>query len=353
VVLPIRASNYRGVVLYRILKTILFLAFLAAILVSCTPKNPESNMKQLLQAERKCYVWPQERIDQVNAKYPKGFLKGFDGDSLDQVNQALAGIPDKHLDWLAVANSKTGFSIQNAGGMKGGVTEFGDYPNFIRIGSTDNTIWFALQHEVGHAMTPYFSTHDKDAAKIWNSEIKVQAEREKNNPKIHSYPVSYINGSNPNHKIYLLEYWAEAYNSYYCSPESNADLKQYFAGTWELLNKTSEPPVWDNGSQQDSTPEIPDTSIFVKLGTQYTETSTTMAISVTPKASSVRLCRSFDTVCQAEGQGMATFSEIKLGNSKRKFFQVKGKLNIESSGYVVQALGDNREVLATKTFSIQ
>lgn len=310
-----------------------FLAVLLNISSCFSRTEPHSNIEQLLEKEQKCMRWPDDRLKSVTAKFPQGFLKGFQGQSQDEALQALAGIPDRHLDWLIEVNKKNGFAINNAGGMQGGVTEFGEYPNWIKVGGATYIIQSALQHEVGHAMRRWFDKHNSATASQWTQAVQSEANKESRNPQLNSYPRSYVG-----QEAYLDEYWAEAYNSFYCSPESNTDLKNYFAGTYNVLRTLSDPPVWEassGGNNQTAS------GVFLAVESTSVNSPINFVATVPKEASRLYFCETADDSCLSGNATLANFSDVTPVGASRKFFRTSQSVQVADGDLRVFIAVDN------------
>jgi len=197
-----------------------------------------SNLYQLTVDDYPCQVWNQERVDKVMGLMPSTMMKKWEGDILKRGEQALAGIPDLYIKWMAELHKKNGFSITAEDpGFTGGVVIGGEkYPEQMYIYPRTDIVDLVMQHETGHAIMYKI----KFEMTQFLEELGPIADNEHENPNINAYPQLYDIGTEAYHK----EFWAEAFNSYYCSPETNGLVKKQFPKTIPLLEKYLEKPIW-------------------------------------------------------------------------------------------------------------
>lgn len=198
-----------------------------------------SHVSQLTAEDHPCKQWSSERVDAVKKRLNPNVLTKWTSEAmLVLVFQAMAGIPDIYLDELNNLNTKHGFNISPGG--HGGVAL---YPQYIQIGNNEDSINLCLQHEVGH-ITEYFARNDLGSNDPFGynfyEDLENTAVENHENPNLNAYPGGFAVTS----ETYKKEYFAEAFNSYYCSEYTNSLLKEQFPSTYEFLLKYLRKPVW-------------------------------------------------------------------------------------------------------------
>jgi hypothetical protein len=229
----------------------------------------DSDLDQASTRPFKCHQYDQAFIDK-QLKEADSFIHNFSGQQLAVLRNDLAGLPSSHIDFLIEANRKKRFGIFSATSLEygaAGVTESkGDslgnspfvwYPVRIRLLNDTTQIRYAAQHEFGHALENKFSSHFKDRAfqREFERRLRSEGDKHKSNPRLNKYPKSYLrHGSNP--EVYYNEFWAEVYNSFYCSPEAQDYLKDQtspqnsFISTYEWMSTFLEPAHWDRSESE-------------------------------------------------------------------------------------------------------
>jgi hypothetical protein len=290
-----------------------------ASLVGCglgTPSRDatDSRPAQLTRSDLECREWSEGDVDHLKADLPEGYLRDFSSKDLERVHQALAGIPRKYLTWLKEVRERNGFYIGSANiGFPGGITEVGEEePSWIKISPGARIIDLSLQHEVGHAVSPYLwnkvlSSHDQ-----FNQEFGRIADDNYNNSNLNAYPRTYPKGS----EVYIMEYFAEAFNSYYCSPETNAMVKSQFPSTYTFLAEKLEKPVWESPDEV-----LPSADLFVALGRESAPASNAYQLFVSVPSgltSQVLLCDAGAVECNETAPGFTR--TIKVSSSGGRDF---------------------------------
>ena len=91
------------------------------------------------------------------------------------------------MKWLYDTHQRNGFKIHSAGSMSGGVTQFSDFPHWVKVGSRPIIINAALQHEIGHALMPLFQHHLEETKAAFRSDLRKEGSAHRNNPQLHPY----------------------------------------------------------------------------------------------------------------------------------------------------------------------
>lgn len=316
------------------------LAFLALALsvVACGKQdNPladanGSTLSQLTRTDYGCKQWTEARISAVKSAMPNTFLKGWRDDALDRVYQAVAGIPDPYLAWLYDTHKRNGFSIKGQNpGFPGGVTELDDIqPIDMKLLPEARIVDLCLQHEVGHALTPYLWNVASKNKATFETAFSPLADGDYSNSNLNAYPRTYPRGS----EVYHMEYLAEAFNSFYCSEDTSKMLREQFPGTFAFLAKTLLPPVWD---ATDSTTPAANQDIFVFLEPKAANPK--MWIASSSDVKSVRLCLDTELACRKSLKNDLAFKSTTVSNAAgRAFYEANGSLTLKD-GLVVTVLG--------------
>ncbi len=221
----------------------IFLFVVAILLVSCgldPISGSSSGLYQLTLEDYPCKTWPEGRVEAVNSRLDKDMMKGWDRSShRPLIFQAMAGVPDLYLGKLNALHVKNSFHISPRSSL-GGVTL---YPSYIYVGDDVDSINLALQHEVGHVVEYFARDMASDGDPFeddFDEELAVTAKEHHDNPYLNAYPASFSVES----EVYKQEYFAEAFNSYYCSENTNALIRKQFPSTYAFLTKYLQKPVW-------------------------------------------------------------------------------------------------------------
>ena len=235
---------------------------------ACLPEN-SSNLQQLHHARQKCMTPDSARIQSVTAKInarnqQQPFIQALSSQGEAAVLEKFALLPDVYIDWML----NTDLHVVGVGGFGGNIAGLMTH----RYGLTNGQLTrlnikveiqqdiyqlnHAILHEFAHVVELYYM-FGKEALNLssksqWDSGLDQFALSVYNNPQrraaMHSYPKSYIERQNPNYEAYGAEFFAEAVDSYYCSPASQNLLKQSFPETVQWLESAVglAPALWDD-----------------------------------------------------------------------------------------------------------
>jgi hypothetical protein len=311
------------------------LASLATLLplVACGPQAAVSTPTQLTREDFGCKAWPQARLDAMKARIPNGFLVSWQGEALDRVHQAMAGIPDTYLTWLYGVHARNGFSIKGQSpGFNGGVTQLTDTePTDMRVTPNGRVVDLSLQHEIGHAINPYMWTVASTRA-AFDRELGQLADADYANSNLNAYPKSYPRGSD----VYHMEFWAEAFNSFYCSEATNDLLKTQFPSTYAFLARSLEKPVWE--ANDPSTASV-DADLFVLVEPDAGDaTRAKLRIAGKKALASTRLCLDDLAACKASLKNDVAFAAAGGASADRAYFAASAPLTV-ASGAAMTLLG--------------
>ncbi len=298
--------------------------------------SPSANhLSQLTLEQQPCYTHNSQRIQAVKNILPSGMLVGFDSQELENAAyQALAGIPDVHLEKLKWAYETNSFQIKaESPGFSGGMCAMGNPPDWIQVYPDAYVVAYALQHESGHAMEFMVATDDN-----FSQELQTVADNNSNNSNLSQYAKGYVG----NGDTYYREFFAEAFNSYYCSPDTNVEIKRDFPDAHAFLSKYLAKPVWDDGSNNSQTGGTDDNvkGLFVALDPNDLVWVTTNSKDITE----IALCLGDLETCKNSMQKDMTFSLFEAKTSGRTFYK-GSKLNNIEDGLAVTILGLNNNML--------
>ena len=233
-----------------------FGSLVALFLVSCGSPTPvadqgHSVLHQITNQEYDCRNWDDGRTSAVREASKTFASEYYNGSRWsEKFYRALSGIPDPYLEFMTErAASPQQFKIFTNPQRKGQ-----SYTSWGRtdVISVDNSNWgfdLSLQHEVGHYVQDYLEDtiapqRGSSRAEFKRSFNQVAAHNCRN-PVLHSYPRSYAEKKGCNSDGYRGEFFAEAFNSYYCSEETNELTKTHFPDVHEFMEKFFIAPVWE------------------------------------------------------------------------------------------------------------
>lgn len=198
--------------------------------------------KQLTQDDYPCQQWGLERTNAAMKILPAQMFRNWNADLMNHAKQAIAGIPDHYLGYLANLHKRNGFFIEaDEFGATGGVTISNENDaEYIVVTPVGEVVDHVLQHELGHALQ--FQVRKESGARglAFEEALAAISDREYDNPNLNDYPHGYDRGSDAYHR----EFWAEAFNSFYCDRFTNGLLEKQFPGAYPFLLKYLQPPVW-------------------------------------------------------------------------------------------------------------
>lgn len=215
-------------------KCIFYAVVTTLTFVGCgTNKNAEeSKTSQLINqiGSFKCVV-DDTRAATLRSKY-QSFVRGNDEAWQQRAFQTLALVPDEYLK-VIFEDYKAPISLWNSGGGLTTQTVRGGQPPDRPFRSEKISIsrgqphYFGLLHEIGHAIQPELDrTHKSffNSFRYWYQ----QAARVSTPESQHmwSYP-----------KTATSEYWAEVFDSYYCSPESRDHMRATFPRSYQFAKR--------------------------------------------------------------------------------------------------------------------
>ncbi len=185
-----------------------------------------SGLKQLVQKSFVCDV-NEDRIPMIVAEYG-GNLKGGSSGHKVSAKNALANLPSEYLNYVFKRHNVV-VTLKNVGGSTRGMTSSSNgggawHPNSIWVGQMTGN-FDPLAHEIGHAMQHYLKYTFPD----FKSDLSAM------------YGLMKSNGESNHMRGYAkssaTEYWAEIFDSFYCSQASRDNMKEKMPKTLEFAQK--------------------------------------------------------------------------------------------------------------------
>jgi hypothetical protein len=195
------------------------------------------------------------------------------------------------------------------------VTTFTNVPLRIEIAKTSWAADFATQHEVGHAMNVGFRGNRPG----FENKLATVFSQEAGNSKLRSYA-----------RTTRTEYFAEAFNNYYCSKDAHAFLKATLPKTYDFLSANLSAPRWETDVST-----VVRKDLFASLGGDANLTD--VAIGAPSDVASVGICRDSLDSCLASKRSDVRFSAAGTSGDRVLFRGLTG-LTI-ADGQVVTLLG--------------
>ncbi|MBM4254208.1 MAG: hypothetical protein FJ146_19760, partial [Deltaproteobacteria bacterium] len=208
-------------------------------------ESHDNHLRYLQEGDQQCVTHNAARMNYIDS-LPAGFISGFQGAQMDVAKNRVAGVPDRdleHLVWTFSSRKLSGikpaalfFGVAGLTTLQSGATKNG-FRGMVATSITTggSQAGFAMQHEVGHAVEivareaaqkTEFANFDQALRDIVN-------ELNSKGGMIRGYA-----------KSSPAEAWAEAYANYYCSPSSQAFIKDNLPKTYRLLTTVLPPAQW-------------------------------------------------------------------------------------------------------------
>lgn len=262
---------------------------------------------------------------------------------------SMAGIPDTYLDWMSTRAASDNFRIYTARSTTlSSFTKWGGRDDKI---SVDRSAWgfdYSLQHEVGHYVEMYASTtgatqrgYSEDQ---FDRELQQVATLAFNNPKLNSYPKGYYNR---NRGAYYAEFWAEAFNSFYCSEEANQNFSETFPEVYAFVSKYLEAPVWGSNGGQGYKPP---TEIKIMLYSAKQTPNVLSAYVAGPKTmTGLTVCYENKENCDANSAGTVSVDLSTQQTSFANFYYIRD-LGVTSANkhLYFRGLNQQNQVMLTR-----
>lgn len=252
--------------------------FWAVVVSGCRPQPPASQTKLITNQKYACEQWDEARLTAVRSAIGPGFITGFDASHTLAVEQAVAGLNNAYIDYLlhvppAPSGKRFSIRIVNSGdsgyfheemGQMGATPLPHDSPktsdpnerDFLYIMTSEPREVIMSQrstvltgdtlHELGHANMSFVARRTKDR-EAFLSELTQLSRAEMSNPNVSRYLTAYHAGT-IEHRV---EFFAEAFSSYYCSKESQAAFFETFPNTFAFFEEVFLPAVWAGGGESE------------------------------------------------------------------------------------------------------
>lgn len=214
----------------------IFLIFVLVFFVSCK-RHPTiaSSTTQFGDDNFPCKEYAQDEVAAYLSPIPEGLLVDFREKERPRALQALTALPRKYLDVVYSARKDNNFFIKRVGpGVSSGIlgVTCGTYPDvqYTAIYASETLITSIMLHEIAHVMSGLISKENPafkyDLAKAYGEDLK--------NDKVSQ---SYTGTSE-------LEYFAELFDSFYCSRQSYESMKAVSPKISASITQYLEPARW-------------------------------------------------------------------------------------------------------------
>ncbi len=194
-----------------------------------------SNLSQVSQQRYECLTQDESTAKYIFKDAPSNFFSGWAPDEQLYVMQLMGNLPEEYIQHLFKANSQAGFQViqEYLGPGTGGLTMLGYYSEWAKV--APGSIDWALNHELGHALHYYI---DNESGGAIDNRLNNAYYTDRNNPNVGSYATTQ-----------LAEWFAESFQSFYCSPEAQDFIKQNIPDTYAVLSEALVPARWDSNSR--------------------------------------------------------------------------------------------------------
>jgi len=208
------------------------------LLVSCKARTgTNSDSKSVFAVEEACEKPDSKRLDASKNLLPEGTVIGFSPLEQEQIYNALAALPDDYITWLALQHESNKFQIKSVDSGSGGplgltftdIKSHGVTQTQIHPVLTGETRTLVVLHEMGHAIQ---SRLGSDTFSQLQNEVFT---REAGNWFVGTYA-----------KTTAIEYFAESFTSFYCSPKTLTRLANQLPLTYSFLKSVLLPPPWSH-----------------------------------------------------------------------------------------------------------
>lgn len=302
-------------------------------IMGCSEKTPEhdgSDLRQISRQLYKCEMLPAAQqaeipaamfgIDEqmINNPYMLNvsatqktnlIADNWPADLLTQAKAVVASLPPPILKSLIELHLQAGFRIGRWPLQQsiGGLATTGPKPHIIISSVDPMMIPLALRHELGHIVDMMLlSTGAKRLEFVGDKNAHFAVESASNpafatgcgnSPGMPSGPGTVGCYS----RTSAMEYFADAFDSYYCSPNSNQFIKDYLPKTYTLLQRFLPDPVWaPMATLKDTAKQGIFAALLAKVGSQEHY----LLVAVEQEIAQVLLCpgkREFCTGTQTDG----------------------------------------------------
>lgn len=348
---------------------LLLVTLVAPTLLGCAPSAPSASTKQIVNRDFDDWQAPADRIAAVEqwvaAQGGRTLAKTTDPEIRAIVVNQMAKVPPVVMQWLIQQkNFEIAFEGSGEGGGSG-YCELGS-PDSVRIGFQGAKSVFPtiILHELGHA-TQQWATSAANRSSgesifpagddSWQAMTKSASE----NRQFSTYAKSYLLKGDT--ETFYYEAFAEAFDSYYFSAESNTYFQGVFPNVYGFMGTLSLAPAWlgesapigggppigSGGNVGGETSPFPGVSppqnptplgnsgIFVMV--PETPSLNTIDIAADATIAAVSVC--FDTMPQCfGGQAARVPAQRSQGPTDRAVFSVTIPPNMSATGTVPVAI---------------
>lgn len=308
-----------------------YLILMGLFLAGCKPANDFSRSKYLTPKDYKCYEPTNARLNEVQSMLPQGFVSASFGSLTPTVINRLAGIPNDYLQHLIdrfKSRKFVGFAPENLGGGVAGLTRLEgrneDEMYAKSIALRMDSVGFALQHEVGHALETFVKLEARKRKINFNSGFQAIFSEVQKSPGIRAYARSSVNES-----------WAEAFANFYCSPES----KEFIDGgsksrglpqTSSFLAQVLIQPQWLATTPNGPTSSSSDLFVALTADSNVSDESAQLHVSTLTSVDSVEFCvPGSETLCTASSKYYQRL-DTSTDRLERRFFSAKNPIKLQN-----------------------
>ena len=336
----------------------------AGLVAGCaaTPaKTSSSEVKQLSAKDFACTNLSAAAVQKSTAEIPQNFFTGFDSSDQTLIYQRMAEIPEAYRSYM-YEQFRSGIfrgvvsddSISPAVGMTtlAGFDISDMQPRYMQIASGvfPDAINFSLIHEMGHAVEGFVSQQAQAKGLDHERERDSLFSEGASNASLRGYA-----RSSPS------EYWAESFNNFYCSPDSQAFIKEQLPRTYQYLTTVLEPAVWprdnDNqintgGSTQGGAATTAG-SAFIALADGKDDNHAALYASVSQQAAHVYFCTSQAATLCTSAAGASWELERVRTTGDRLILKAPDPFLVNTSAfYSVTAYTASGSVLSKASFKV-
>lgn len=211
---------------------------------------------------------------------------------------------------------------------------------------------YTLQHEVAHALEAYISTDV--ATQIGSSErqfydrLGAVADGLCGDPRLHKYPREFDCDT----YTYHSEFFAEAFNSYYCSEFTNEKIEQEFPQVYDFLEAYLEQPVWRNSSSEGAGGDL-SSDIFLAVEDSDEDDALIPWISAANEIEEVAICEGdFQTCVRSEDRDLSFATQPVAQEGRRRFAGERGLRPEEGAPITVLGFAPDKDLRAAKTLRL-
>ena len=291
-----------------------------------------SSLSQISPEHYQCIKQDDSTAKYVFREAPSNFFANWSEAGQLEVMKLMGNLPDEYIEHLYKANANAGFQVlqENLGSGIAGLTMLGYYSQWAKV--APGQVDWALNHELGHALHYYID--EVDGGNTVDGKVNNAYQNERSSSNTGSYA-----------KTGLYEWFAEGFQSFYCSPEAQDFMKQNVPQTYEIFQKALVPARWDsNAAPSDlfkilAYKEATSTTTY----TNITNKEYKFLISVPEGVNNIKLCWGGVSECRDDASKQKVY-ELKetLANGKRIFYNDTATFPLSTKN-TISVIGVNSE----------